>query len=424
MKTLSRPISSLLSRFPLFLWRQRILVALLIVVAIFATEFYALKIPKANAAYTIANSARFISGNSDYLTKTPGGAGSRTTWTYSVWVKRGALGGQGTLISAGTDMILYDGSTDNIQWQVGGATDGRLDTSAKFRDPAAWTHLVFVFDTTNATANDRMKVYVNGTQLTDFSSRTNPSLSYATGDITDATAHNIGRRVETSSLYLDSYLADAYLIDGAALAPTCFGETDSNGYWRPKTYSTASPCAAYGTNGFKLAFGTGSALGTDTLDAFEPGLAEKMEKFIEKNCRVTVDWTRPDGAKIRVTGFDFIDHASAKTLQRPPMVSPEWSFQMANAYRRLEDDFAKKGETQKSEIFRSKREKLIQSVMAMAVSTDGALAFPYASLPDALIGHEYRTPLQGNFSMIGVSYAILALKGFDPLRPPPAKRAG
>ena len=167
-----------------------------------------------------------------------------------------------------------------------------------------------------------------------------------------------------------------------------------------------------------------SALGTDTLDAFEPGLAEKMEKFIEKNCRVTVDWTRPDGAKIRVTGFDFIDHASAKTLQRPPMVSPEWSFQMANAYRRLEDDFAKKGETQKSEIFRSKREKLIQSVMAMAVSTDGALAFPYASLPDALIGHEYRTPLQGNFSMIGVSYAILALKGFDPLRPPPAKRAG
>ena len=111
--------------------------ALLIVVAVFGVEFYALKLPQAQAAYTIANSARFISGNSDYLTKTPGGAGSRTTWTYSVWVKRGALGGQGTLISAGTDMILYDGSTDNIQWQVGGATDGCFDTSAKVRGAAA-----------------------------------------------------------------------------------------------------------------------------------------------------------------------------------------------------------------------------------------------------------------------------------------------
>src|SRR3989338_5453436 len=92
MKTLSRTISSLLSRFPLFLWRQRILVALLIVVAIFATEFYALKIPKANAAYTIANSARFISGNSDYLSKTFGTPTAQNTWTLSFWAKIGAIG--------------------------------------------------------------------------------------------------------------------------------------------------------------------------------------------------------------------------------------------------------------------------------------------------------------------------------------------
>src|SRR3990167_11177220 len=88
-----------MARAPLaMLWRHRVVAALLIVVAVFGVEFYALKLPQAQAAYTIANSARFISGNSDYLTKTPGGAGSRTTWTYSVWVKRGALGGQGTLI--------------------------------------------------------------------------------------------------------------------------------------------------------------------------------------------------------------------------------------------------------------------------------------------------------------------------------------
>ena len=166
-----------------------------------------------------------------------------------------------------------------------------------------------------------------------------------------------------------------------------------------------------------------SALGVDALDAFEPGLAENMAGFVEEKCRVTVDATGSGGMKVRVTGFDFVDHAAAKTLQRPPMVSPEWSFQMANAYQRLADDFAAKGEAQKAESYRRKKQELIGSVMAMAVPTDGALAFPYASLPDALIGHEYRTPLQGNFSVIGVAYAILSIKGFDPLRPPSAKRA-
>src|SRR3990167_697480 len=73
-------------------WRHRIIVALLIVVAIFATEFYALKLPKANAAYTIANSARFISGNSDNLSKTFGTPTAQNTWTLSFWAKIGAVG--------------------------------------------------------------------------------------------------------------------------------------------------------------------------------------------------------------------------------------------------------------------------------------------------------------------------------------------
>lgn len=166
-----------------------------------------------------------------------------------------------------------------------------------------------------------------------------------------------------------------------------------------------------------------SALGLDGLDRLEPGLAEKMAAFVEARSRVTIKYTKTDGKMETVTGFDFTDHDSAYALHRPPMVSPEWSFQMANAYQRLADDFAQKGDKTRSEAYLQKKRELIDSVMLMADAQGQTLAFPYASLPDAMIGHENRTPLKGNFSVIGVAYAVLALKGYDPLRPPPVKHS-
>src|SRR3989344_2558108 len=256
-------------------WRYRILAALLIVVAIFAAEFSLLKLPKANAAYTIANSARFISGNSDYLSKTLTTPTDSTKWTYSTWIKRGTLNTGQRLFSGNTggttdstfgtidlgDNVSPGAGAGDFLAVRGYSTNWRI-TNAVFRDPAAWYHVVVSVDTNQTTANNRIRIYVNGAEITSFSTTNNPSLAATTG-IDMAAAHEIGRR-HIADMYFDGYMSDVYFIDGSALAPTCFGATDSNGYWRPITYSTASPCAAYGTNGFKLAFGTGSALGTDT----------------------------------------------------------------------------------------------------------------------------------------------------------------
>lgn len=158
-----------------------------------------------------------------------------------------------------------------------------------------------------------------------------------------------------------------------------------------------------------------SALGVDVLDAFELDLAEKMAEFIEKNCLSEVPYTKPDGKKVKVRGVDFIDYKTAANLGRKPLVSPEWTFQLINAYRRLELDFKKRGDTQKETKYREKRQELTKSILDLAIELNDTLAYPYATQAEAIIGHEYNTPKENNLSAIGVSYAILALAGFDPL---------
>ena len=158
-----------------------------------------------------------------------------------------------------------------------------------------------------------------------------------------------------------------------------------------------------------------SALGVDVLDTFEPGLAEKMIEFIEKNCLSKVSFTKPNGKKVKVKGADFIDYRTAANLGRKPLVSPEWTFQLINAYRRLELDFRQQGNIRKEVKYRRKRQELIKNMLILAVESQDTLAYPYATQAEAVIGHEYNTPKEGNLSTIGVSYAILALRGFDPL---------
>src|SRR3989344_3159183 len=252
-------------------WRHRIFVALLIVVAIFATEFYALKLPKANAAYTIANSARFISGNSDYLSRTFS-AGNRKTFTFSAWIKRGAVDtGEFMLLNNRVDASNqgYFRFTGNMfsftSDESGGALEAAVNTTAVYRDPAAWQHFVGAVDPTQAVAADRVKMWVDGVQVTSFRTATYPAQN-SDVYLNNAVAHVIGRNNGAAGSYFDGYLSDAYFIDGSALAPLCFGETDSNGYWRPKTYST-SACVAYGTNGFHLPLmgtSTAAGIGIDT----------------------------------------------------------------------------------------------------------------------------------------------------------------
>jgi hypothetical protein len=221
--------------------------------------------------YDINNSLRFRSSASAYLNRTPAGAGNRKTWTWSAWIKRGAL--PGTEIdffsaSPSVDGAVIRFNSDNTMrgYDYSGGFAFNFVTTQVFRDPSAWYHIVFAYDSTQATSNNRFKLYVNGNQVTSFSSTTYPSLNQDTYWFNNANVHNIGRNSWAGASYLDGYLADVNFIDGSAKAASDFGETDTiTGVWKPKAYT-----GTYGTNGFYLKFsdiattsGSNAGLGKD-----------------------------------------------------------------------------------------------------------------------------------------------------------------
>jgi hypothetical protein len=218
-------------------------------------------------SYQISRSLRFNSADSAYLSRTPASAGNRTTWTWSGWVKRAALSAtQGGLFGArdstSSYFQLYYPSGDALRVIWYDTSQKFADTAAVFRDSSAWYHVVLAVDTTQGTAADRIKVYVNNVQQT-LSGNT-VSSSYSTLVNNSGSSHVIGRYAADQDTYLSAYLADIHFIDGQALTPSSFGETDTNGIWQPKAYT-----GTYGTNGFRLDFAdnsnnTATTLGKDT----------------------------------------------------------------------------------------------------------------------------------------------------------------
>jgi len=212
-------------------------------------------------AYTIGRSLRFRSSASAYLNRTPASVSNRQTWTWSGWVKRGGLGTTQRLMSvvSSNGTVLNINSSDQIQISTGdGGTAYNLVSSSVYRDPSAWYHIVFVCNTTSATTTqtgtttDRLQMWVNGIQLSAFSTNQVPTLNFA-GFMNTTNAHYIGSDVGTAS-YLNGYLAEVNFIDGQALTPSSFGAYDTNGIWQPKKYA-----GTYGTNGFYLNFSDNSA---------------------------------------------------------------------------------------------------------------------------------------------------------------------
>jgi hypothetical protein len=203
-------------------------------------------------AYNLTNSLRFRSSASAYLNRTPASASNRKTWTFSTWVKLGEIAASnGTILSAGTTSgestrfyLRYTGS----QFQTGFGSFNLDTTIAVFRDPSAWYHVVIAIDTTQATAANRLKIYVNGVQQS-VTTDANYTLNADT-PINNNVAQNIGRDLVIPGGYFDGYLAEVNFIDGQALTPSSFGETSpSTGVWIPKKYT-----GTYGTNGFYLPF--------------------------------------------------------------------------------------------------------------------------------------------------------------------------
>ena len=214
--------------------------------------------------FDVDNSLRFNSGSSDYLNRTPGGAGNRQTWTLNIWVKRAKLGVAQAIFTAGSnennvDNIQFDASDRINFWSYDNNTDYSILTTRVFRDTSAWYNLQFVLDTTNGTANDRVQLYVNGVRETVLTTNTMPSQNYS-GLVNTTIAHYVGRYGWNANQYFDGYLSEVVFIDGQALAPTSFGAFDSDsGIWRPIDVSGLT----FGTNGFYLDFENSSALGND-----------------------------------------------------------------------------------------------------------------------------------------------------------------
>jgi hypothetical protein len=199
------------------------------------------------------------------LTRTISSAGSLTTWTFSTWIKRSLLTDD-TIMAQGSSgdnfmEIHFDGN-DCLDWRqyVSGAYQGRLQTNRRFRDTNGWYHIVCQWDTTNGTAGDRMKMWVNGVQETSFQATTNPTSSRSSVWNSTSGTMNIGS-AWNAAYYFNGCQSHTAFVNGAIVAPTVFGSTDStSGIWKFKSPSGVT----WGTNGFHLKYENSGNLGLDS----------------------------------------------------------------------------------------------------------------------------------------------------------------
>jgi hypothetical protein len=226
-----------------------------------------------DTGYDVDNSLRFNDGSSDCLTDTMGTATNRKIFTHSFWIKRGILSsGSHHILESHADannrFVIFIHPGDDIRFLDidGGSTVLDIRTNAKLRDPSAWYHIVCAVDTTQSTASNRTKIYINGVLQDSFSTNTVYSEDDTPDQGTSSHVHNIGRYGGDSG-YFDGYMSEVVFIDGSQLTAASFGEFDEDsGIWKPISVSDLT----FGNNGFYLEFkqsGTGtnaSGMGADT----------------------------------------------------------------------------------------------------------------------------------------------------------------
>jgi hypothetical protein len=224
----------------------------------------------AAGGYAVDNSVRFDDGSSSYLQKSAS-AGNRRTFTFSTWLKRANLlgGGSGYNTFFSSDQAADNsfrftfnddsGTADDklMVYYYTGSHQLKLITNRLFRDVSAWYHIVLAVDTTQGTASNRVKIYINGVQETSFSTETYPSENLDTSVNQSGAPTRVGAGTD---LYFDGYMAETVLVDGSQLDPTSFGESDEDsGIWKPIDVSGLT----FGTNGFYLDFEDSGNLGND-----------------------------------------------------------------------------------------------------------------------------------------------------------------
>ena len=221
-----------------------------------------------STGYDIDNSLKLEIDNTEYITRTNASAGNSKTWTFSGWYKLTELfSGDGPSlfeIYGGGPLkffSIYMYQYTLIFYDYLGGVDYGKQTTQVFRDTSAWYHIVLSVDTTDATAADRMKLYINGTRVTTFSTDFgDPPQNFDTQANKSGMANRIGYSAALSGIYYSGYVSEVNFVDGQALAPTDFGEFDADtGIWKPIETNISS----YGTNGFQLKFDNSSDLGED-----------------------------------------------------------------------------------------------------------------------------------------------------------------
>jgi hypothetical protein len=217
-----------------------------------------------STGYDIDNSCKFEADNSEYLSRTPSSAGNRRTWTFSGWVKRTEIGSGGnTILSAGDTYIQFDGNALQINFRAA-SENFFIITNRLFRDTSAWYHIVVQCDTTQGTASNRAKVWVNGVQETSFSTSTYDNMSQNYDTLMNSTnEHEVGKYSNEETTYANffsGYMAETHYVNGTALDQDSFGEFDEDsGIWKPKEYT-----GSHGSKGFYLKFDDSSNLGKDS----------------------------------------------------------------------------------------------------------------------------------------------------------------
>ena len=218
--------------------------------------------------FLIDNSIQFVNDDSTYLNKTFGTPTSASQFGYSFWVRLGDQYDGNYILSAngGGNNDNFYFSSQKVNIQEGGTT--RLATSQLFLDQSAWYHFVVAYDLGNSTNEHKLRLYLNGTEITAFGTDTRSGLSGTSSRLNaNGISHDIGANVNNGvSTHLnnfDGYVAEFVFIDGSVITPSMFGKTDANGIWIPKDPSGLT----FGNNGFYLDFevapGTGNGAGTD-----------------------------------------------------------------------------------------------------------------------------------------------------------------
>jgi len=215
--------------------------------------------------HEIGNCARLNNGT--LYTRTPSSSSNADTFTWSAWVKNWGVTTGGYLLSAGVastrEFLIYFDSTNQrlnvYQWN--GSTEIQVITSKQFRDPAAWYHIVVAYDSTQGTASNRIKIYVNGEQETSFASAQYPAQGLGSR-IGTTEVQDIGRNAYNQNVYSNFYITEVNYISGSQLAPTSFGETKAD-TWIPKKYA-----GSYGSHDYYLDFATRA---TNPIDASGQG---------------------------------------------------------------------------------------------------------------------------------------------------------